>query len=270
MKNFSDKLVLITGAGSGIGRLLSLELANLGAKLILLDVNFDSIKKVASEIKSIKSRVWIYKCDLSVKSEISMVVKEIKKIGKVDILINNVGVVSGKSFLEISDKQIETSFNVNLLSFFWLTRSFLPDMIKENSGHIVNIASAAGLIGVAGLSDYSATKFGVFGFNESLRMELRKKKINGVKTTIVCPYYINTGMFKGVKSRFNFLLPILEEKYVCKKVIRSIQKNKEVLIMPQFVKFIPLVRLLPTFLMDSITELIGISSSMDHFVGRSK
>ena len=160
--------------------------------------------------------------------------------------------------------------NVNLLSLFWLTRSFLPDMIKEDSGHIVNISSAAGLIGVAGLSDYSATKFGVFGFNESLRMELRKKKINGVKTTVVCPFYINTGMFKGVKSRFNFLLPILKEKYVCKKIISAIQKNKAVLIMPRFVKTIPLVRLLPAFLMDSIADFIGISSSMDHFVGRMK
>ena len=77
-------------------------------------------------------------------------------------------------------------------------------------------------------------------------------------------------MFKGVKSRFNFLLPILEKNYVSKKIIRAIQKNKEVLIMPQFVKIIPFVRLLPTFLMDSITELIGISSSMDHFIDRRK
>jgi len=86
-------------------------------------------------------------------------------------------------------------------------REFLPDMIKRNEGHIVSIASMAGHTGVNGLVDYCASKFGAIGFDESLRNEM--KSLNSkVRTTCICPYYINTGMFDGVKT--NFLLPILD------------------------------------------------------------
>jgi len=80
-------------------------------------------------------------------------------------------------------------------------KSFLPAMLQRNSGHIVTIASAAGFVGTNGLVDYCASKFAAVGFDESLRMELAALGKTGVHTTVVCPYYINTGMFEGIKTR---------------------------------------------------------------------
>ena len=118
--------------------------------------------------------------------------------------------MSGKDFLELPDDKIEATFDINVLSLFWTGKAFLPSMIQRNRGHIVTIASASGLIGVARLADYASSKWAAVGFDESLRAEL-SKVAPGVMTTVVCPFYINTGMFRGVRSRFPFLLPILEE-----------------------------------------------------------
>ena len=84
---------------------------------------------------------------------------------------------------------------------FQTTKAFLPAMVERNHGHVVSIASVAGLLGVAGLCDYSSSKFGAYGFNESLQMELAATGKHDVHTTVVCPFYINTGMFDGVKTR---------------------------------------------------------------------
>ena len=98
-------------------------------------------------------------------------------------------------------------------------------MIQRNRGHIVTIASASGLIGVARLADYASSKWAAVGFDESLRAEL-SKVAPGVMTTVVCPFYINTGMFRGVRSRFPFLLPILEEDDVARRVVHAIQTDR--------------------------------------------
>ena len=116
--------------------------------------------------------------------------------GEVDVLVNNAGIVSGRPLLELSDERIERTFAVNTLALFWTSKAFLPAMTARGSGHIVTVASAAGLIGTARETDYAASKFAAVGFNEALRLELRRSA-PGVKTTLVCPYYIDTGMFDG-------------------------------------------------------------------------
>ena len=134
-----------------------------------------------------------------------------EEVGKVDILINNAGVVSGRPFLECTDNQLRRTMEVNALAHFWTVKAFLPDMISSNKGHIVTVASAGGIVGSAGLVDYSASKFAAFGFDEALRSELKKQRLN-IQTTVVCPYFIKGEMFAGVKTRFSFLLPILDGK----------------------------------------------------------
>ncbi|KAJ8321293.1 hypothetical protein KUTeg_001151 [Tegillarca granosa] len=91
---------------------------------------------------------------------------------------------------------------VNLLSLFWTVKAFLPDMMKQNHGHIVNIASSAGLAGISKLGDYSSSKFGVIGFTEVLQYEMKFSGYTGVHTTVVCPAMINTGMFQGARMRY--------------------------------------------------------------------
>src|SRR5690606_13138098 len=116
-------------------------------------------------------------------------------------------------------------------SLYWTTRAFLPGMVDRNEGHIVTIASAGGLIGVPRMTDYSASKFAAVGFDDSLRVELKRLGYHGIRTTVVCPFYINTGMFKGVKTRFPWLLPILEPDEAANKIVSAIEKNKQRLIM---------------------------------------
>lgn len=105
----------------------------------------------------------------------------------------------------MTKKSIDAVFYVNVISHIYTVKEFLPNMLKNNHGHIVTISSAGSSVGVAGNADYAASKFAAFGFDESLRTEL-KKMGSKVKTTCANPYYINTGMFSGVKPRVNFCL----------------------------------------------------------------
>ena len=123
--------------------------------------------------------------------------------GYVSILINNAGIVSGKETLELTDVMIERTLHVNTISHLHTIREFLPDMIANKRGHVVTIASMAALCGIPALPDYCASKSGAKAIDEALRLELKK---NGnwryVKTTCICPYFINTGMFDGAKIAF--------------------------------------------------------------------
>jgi len=276
MKDIKDKLILITGGASGIGKLMAFAFAEKQARVIIWDIDVDSIKTIENEAleKSLFIKGMI--CDVSNRENIYSEAKKLAAAyGPVDILVNNAGIVSkkpvnpapGPLFLSIPDESIIKTIDINVLSYFWTCKAFLPYMVERNSGHIITISSAAGLIGVNGLLDYCAGKFAVFGFNESLRMELNRMK-SAVKTTVVCPFFINTGMFEGVKTRFSFLLPILKKEYATKKIVSAVLKNKKQLIMPRFVHTTFILRLLPPAFLDWAANFFGISHSMDHFKGR--
>jgi len=160
--------------------------------------------------------------------------------------------------------------DVNVNAHFWTVKSFLPDMMKENSGHLVTIASAAGLFGVNALADYCASKFAAIGFSESLRLELRKERKRGVHTTLVCPYYINTGMFAGVKTKYPLILPILEPDYVVDKIFNAILTDTEFLALPNILNWLVTLRtIMPNWMTDYFSEILGISTSLDEFKGRT-
>ena len=265
MTHLREARVLVTGAASGLGRRLALGSARRKAKLVLWDLNGEGLEKVAGEVEAFGPRAETAVVDVSSRQEVYEAARGIRE--PVDVLINNAGVVSGKSLLEIEDEMIEKTFAVNTLALFWTVRAFLPGMIERKRGHLVTIASAAGLIGVPKLSDYGASKWAAVGFDESLRMELRKVA-PGIRTTVVCPYYIGTGLFEGAKSRFPSLLPILDEGKVSERILRAIERNDKKVVMPSMVKSIPWVRHLPVSWFDAIAEFMGINASMDDFVGR--
>lgn len=261
--------ILITGGASGIGKLMAQRFADRGASLILWDIDDRGLEKVAGELGAAGRRVGIYHCDVSKRGEIATVAEKVKAdFGKVDILINNAGIVSGKTFLETTDEQIEKGMAVNALAHFWTVRAFLPGMIRAGSGHIVTISSAAGLIGVSRLVDYCAAKFAVFGFDEALRMEIKRNKLN-ITTTVVCPYFIDTGMFEGVRTRFSRLLPILDQQHVADRIVKAVEKNRRRLLMPPMVYSLWILRYLPTSVFDLTANLFGINATMEKFRGRS-
>jgi all-trans-retinol dehydrogenase (NAD+) len=268
MKDLTDALVLITGGASGIGRLAALEFAHLGARVVIWDLDAAALK--GFEMEAIAKNLCIrgMHCDVSDREAVYRQAERFRlEYGPLDVLINNAGVVSGQPFLETPDTKVIRSFNVNILAHFWTTRAFLPEMLRRNSGHIVTVASAAGLVGVAGLSDYSASKFGAVGFHEALRMELRRGK-SAVDTTVVCPFFIDTGMFQGIKTRVPLLLPILKPEKAAHAIVKAVQRRKKQVILPLFVKGIFFLRLFSPGLLDAAADLLGVNSAMDSFTGR--
>ena len=270
MTHISGKTTLITGGASGIGRQLALQSARQGARVVLWDLNQDAMAGVLEELRQVgPEEPSGYACNVADRDQVSKTAEEVLRVvGPVDILINNAGYVSGKRFLDSSDEQNLRTLEVNILAHFWSVKAFLPRMIEARTGHIVTIASAAGMVGVAGLADYCASKWGAVGFNEALRVELKQTASN-IKTTVVCPFFVNTGMFEGVRSRASWLLPILDEEVVADRILRAIRRNRAQLFLPPIVGFVPLLRCLPAGCFDALSNLLGINRTMETFVGRN-
>jgi len=266
MKNLTNQLVLITGAGKGIGRLMALRFSEEGSRLVLWDIDEDSVAGVAREIQDAGGVAWFHRCDVTDRELVYALAEAVKSnIGKVDVLVNNAGVVSGRPFLECTDEQLRRTMEVNIIAHFWTVKAFLPAMLEDDHGHIVTISSAAGLTGAPYLVDYSASKFAAVGFDEALRLEL-KKMGSSVKTTCVCPFFINTGMFEGVDPGPS--LKILDKEPVAREIVTAVKKDKAFLKVPPDYGMTPVIRLLPTSVYDWLLHVIGVSSSMDGFKGR--
>ncbi|NXO03274.1 RDHE2 dehydrogenase, partial [Rhinopomastus cyanomelas] len=272
-KNVSGDIVLITGAGSGIGRLLSLKFARLGATVVLWDINQEGLKETSRLVRENGgSRVHYYICDCSKRQDIYRVADQVKKeVGDVSILINNAGIVIGKKFMDSPDSLVEKTMEVNTMAHFWTCKAFLPAMIASNRGHLVSIASGAGLMGVSGLADYCASKFAAVGFAEAIDFELKRLGKTGVKTTIVCPYFINTGMFDGCRTKWPNMLPILEPEYVADKIVTAVRREQEILLLPRSVYvLLALKSIFPVKVTTLFVDYFGFSIAMDDFKGRGK
>ena len=163
--------VLITGAGSGIGRLMALDAAARGAAEILIwDLSADSGDAVRDEITAVGGQARSFEVNVADSAQVETVAE---RTGPVDILINCAGIVTGKKLLDADADAIRRVYDVNTLALYWTTKAFLPGMLERDRGAVVTIASAAGLTGVARQTDYSASKWAAVGFTESLRSELR-------------------------------------------------------------------------------------------------
>ncbi|WP_124054247.1 SDR family oxidoreductase [Arcanobacterium ihumii] len=264
-------VVLITGAGSGIGRLMALGAAERGAKGVVVWAHKErDAKSVATEIKDLHPRVKVsgYAVDVTDSERVKEVATVVlAEQGRVDILINNAGIVTGKDFLDITDDEVQRTLAVNTISHFKTTREFLPGMLERDRGSIVTVASAAGLVGVAKQSDYNASKFGAVGFAQSLRAELRHKG-SKVHTLLYCPYYISTGMFDGVKTKFPLLLPILSPQKIAKQILDAIEAGIQMKVAPPIVRLVQLMQPFPVPFVDEVLQFFGINSTMDEFKGK--
>ncbi|XP_048214393.1 short-chain dehydrogenase/reductase family 16C member 6-like [Perognathus longimembris pacificus] len=272
-KDVAGEIVLITGGGSGLGRELAIHFATLGSIVVLWDINEEGNMETCRLVKEKGDvKVFAYTCDCSKRQEVYKVAAQVREeVGDVTILINNAGIVTGKPFLDTPDDMIEKSFAVNVISHFWTCKAFLPAMIEANHGHLVCISSVAGIIGINGLTDYSATKFAAFGFAESLFFELNLIKKTNIKTTIICPYLIKTGMFDGCVSKYPFLLPILEQKYVAQKIIDAILEEKVYCTLPKVADFmLYLKHLMAPKMTLAMVKYLGGETFMASFKGRMK
>jgi all-trans-retinol dehydrogenase (NAD+) len=263
-----DTHVLITGGGSGIGRLMALGAAKRGARhVVIWDMNLPAAKEVAAEVKALGAGATAKKVDISKRDAVAAAAAEtLSTLGHLDVLINNAGVVSGKNFLDLTEADITSTYAVNTLALYWSIQAFLPQMIARDSGRLVTIASAAGLSGSATLTDYAGSKFAAVGFMESLRAELRDQG-SSVSALTVCPFYINTGMFDGVKSS-SPLLKIQEAPASTETILDAIESPKRELLLPGMVYSVRIFRLLPTAVFDWLADAFGINKAMKTFRGR--
>lgn len=265
MSKLTGKRILITGGASGIGKLMGEIALKKGAELIVWDINQESLDRTITELKSV-GKITAYQVDISDINQIKATAARVKsEVGTIDILINNAGIVVGKYFDEHSTEDIKRTMDINANAPMFVTSEFLNDMIIQKSGHICNIASSAGFISNPKMSVYAASKWAVIGWSDSVRIEQKMRKTN-VNVTTVTPYYINTGMFAGVKS----LIPILKPEKVARKIIRGIEKNRIIISMPFSMHFIRLCQgLLSIKIFDWFAgSVLRIYKTMDHFTGR--
>lgn len=269
MSSFENKIVLITGGASGIGLMMGRKVLSRGAaKLIIWDVNEEGLDRVSGELISEGYAVFTELIDVSDhKRVLKAAEKTLLEHGRVDILFNNAGIVAGKKFTEHSMESIKKTMDVNSLGLMYVAKAFLPAMIKNGFGHIVNIASAAGLTPNPGMTVYAGSKWAAVGWSESLNLEMVKNG-NPVKVLTVMPSYINTGMFEGVTAPL--LMPLLDPNEITDKILKAVESDKDRLREPFMVKLTPFIRgILPAKVYNYVAgKLIGVYRSMDTFKGR--
>lgn len=271
--------VLITGGASGIGRIMGRICLEKGASnLIVWDINQANIDKTEAELSDVKpaeagvskGQVHSYIVNVSDPQAIKSAYEKVKsKVGEVDILVNCAGIVRGNNTFDKQTVQdIDLTMDINANAPMYVALAVLPDMLRRDRGHICNIASAAGMLGVPKLSVYCASKWAVIGWTESMRVELKQARSH-VRVTSVAPYFINTGMFDGVNSK---VFPILDPEKTAAKIIRAVEVGKSFRGIPFAYHFIRIWQgLLPNFLFDFIFgKVFGVYSVMDHFTGRRK
>jgi all-trans-retinol dehydrogenase (NAD+) len=270
MTQIRSSTVVITGGASGIGRLMALGFAARGATVAILDLDGDGARVVAKEAQATSGRAHhAYEVDVTDRTAVYAVAEEVRRdAGDPAIVVNNAGVISGgASLVDTPDELIDLTIDVNTKALFWVTKAFLPAMIARDAGHVVTIGSASGMVGVARLVEYAASKHAAVGFDESLRMELAEIA-PGVRTTIVNPYYIDTGMFQGVTTKLPWLLPILQPQDVADRVVEAVARDRARVVMPPAVALLAPLHVLPVRLVDRIIGLLGVNDTMKTFTGR--
>ncbi|XP_027740192.1 estradiol 17-beta-dehydrogenase 11-like [Empidonax traillii] len=229
-KSVSGELVLITGAGHGVGRATALEFAKRQSRLVLWDISKHGVEETAAECKNLGATVEAFVVDCSKREEIYSAADKVKKeIGDVTILVNNAGVITAADLLSTQDHQIERMFEVNILAHMWTTRAFLPAMMNNNYGHIVTVASAAGHFVTSFMVAYCSSKFAAVGFHKALTEELSTLGKDGIKTTCLCPVFINTGFVKNPSTRLGKILEIEE---VVEALMEGIVTNQKMVFVP--------------------------------------
>jgi short-subunit dehydrogenase len=231
--DFRDRVVLITGASSGIGRCLALDLAARGAIVVGCGRSLERLEALSTELQRSSPKSTVIKCDVAQLDQVrAMVTNILSEFGKIDILINNAGVGMRKPFVETSISTIEEIIRINYLGTVYCTYEVLPSMIARRSGHIVNISSVAGKIGTLNVAGYCASKFAINGLSESLYHELAPL---GINVSVICPGPVRTDFneaFADMPPKSPASL-VISPEFVSAAVIKAIEGKRFEVVLPR-------------------------------------
>ncbi|NXM98199.1 DHB11 dehydrogenase, partial [Sylvia borin] len=220
-KSLSGELVLITGAGHGVGRATALEFAKRQSRLVLWDINKHGVEETAAECQKLGATVQTFVVDCSKREDIYSTADKVKKdIGDVTILVNNVGVITAADFLSTQDHQIEKMFEINILGHMWTTRAFLPVMMDNNYGHIVTVASAAGHFVTPFMVAYWSLPLGTFLLRAIFSQEYSSLESDSV-SAVSCVFAFLCRLGK-----------ILEVEEVVEALMEGIVTNQKMVFVP--------------------------------------
>ena len=234
--DFKNKVVLITGASSGIGKQTAIEFAKLGSNIILVARTKNKLEQVENQLKQFNVTTLVCPCDVSKKEQVENMSKIVlKKFNSVDILINNAGFAIYGSVFDLSIDEIESQMETNYFGMIYCTKLFLPLMIKQKSGHIVNVASVAASFGLPGIASYCASKFAMLGFSEGLKHELSG---TGVGITVVSPIMVKTDFFEhpSFAKMPKYSPTSLNPKTVAKAIVKAANSSRLEIITPSVVR----------------------------------
>ena len=231
MKKIEGRVAVITGAGSGIGRAVSLELAGKGADIALVDIAADKLADVAAEITAMGRKVSLHAVDVSSQAQMAALPKQVLEIhGRIHILVNNAGVSVNRAFLEQTPEDLQWITGINYWGVLYGCRFFLPHLLLADEAHIVNMSSSAGLTGMKGQSSYAATKFAVRGLSECLYIELAGTEVG---ITCVHPGAVATDILKSARmdeshreKMLKFFHMAMPATTAARLIVRAIEKKR--------------------------------------------
>ena len=235
--NFKNKIVVITGASSGIGEAAAEQFAKRGANLVLVARRKEKLEQVEQKLSKYSIKTLIQVCDVSDKQQVKqMSEKVIETFSKIDILVNNAGFVIYGKVEELSIEDIESQMKTNYFGTINCTKHFLPYFLKQNSGHMINVASVGGSFGVPGIASYCATKFAMLGFSEGLHHELHGTNVG---VTVVSPIMVRTSLFDHPSFK-NFTKHAtgisLNAETVANAIIKASDSSKLEIVVPSYVR----------------------------------
>jgi short-subunit dehydrogenase len=242
------KTAIVTGASSGIGEATARRLARDGMHVALAARRQDELERVAREIEAGGGQALVVPTDVRDRTAIHrMVQATLDAWGRVDVLVNNAGLGHSARVVALDPDQLREQVNVNLVAVIECAQAVLPAMMQRKSGHIINVASIAGLVGLPGSSVYSATKSAVISFSDALRREVRT---SGIEVTVLCPGFVATGFsprlrkiaqgrpdarrarLRAIESRARRLPGVMQADYVAGRIAGLIQHPRRRLIIP--------------------------------------
>jgi len=236
--DFKNKVVLITGASSGIGKQTAIEFAKLGSNIILVARRKNKLEQVENELKQFNVNTLVCTCDVSKKDQVEKMSKIVlEKFNSIDILVNNAGFAIYGSVFDLSINDIESQMETNYFGMIYCTKNFLPLMLEKKSGHIVNVASVAASFGLPGIASYCASKFAMLGFSEGLKHELSG---TGVGITVVSPIMVKTDFFDhpSFEKMPKYSPTSLNSKTVAKAIVKASNSSRLEIITPSIVRIV--------------------------------